>query len=153
MISWSFTAKLESRVNCMSNKQVIQPADLSHIIRDTLELYSEDVQRHVDKAGKKAVDELVRITRDTAPYDAKHHGRHFVSCIASGTEKNRTTGNLYIWYVKTPCYRLTHLLVYGHMDRTGKHRIRGSTFLHDAWEKVRPEYEQDVEEAVRDAGG
>lgn len=139
-------------MSSMSSKS-IQPADLSSVISNTLELYSEDVQRCVDKAGKKAVDELVRITKDTAPYDAQHHGRHFVSCIASKVKKNSTTGNQYIWYVKAPCYRLTHLLVNGHMDRSGRHRTKGDPFLHRAWDKVRLEYEHDVEEAVKDASG
>ena len=134
------------------NNEKIKPADLSRVIGDTLELYSEDVQKRVDKAGKKAVDELVRTTKDTAPYNVRHHGRHYVSCIAAGTRKTRTSGTVYTWYVKAPCYRLTHLLVHGHMDRSGRHRTKGDPFLENAWNKVRPEYERDVEEAVKDAG-
>ena len=136
----------------MSN-DIIKPADLTRVIGNTLEMYSDSVRERVDKAGKKAVDELVRITKDTAPYNQKHHGRHFVDCIAADTRKSRTSGNVYTWYVKKPCYRLTHLLVHGHMNRSGTKRVKGSPFLQNAWDKVRPAYEHDVEEAVKNAGG
>lgn len=130
------------------SKKPITPADLSAVLTDALTLYSEQVLQNVNKAGKKAVDELVRITKDTAPYDATHHGRHYVSCIAAGSQQ-RPTGNLYTWYVKAPCYRLTHLLVHGHAKRGGRGRVEGDPFLHNAWDRVRPQYEKDVEEAVK----
>lgn len=129
------------------SKNAIYPADLSAVLTDELTLYNEQVLSKVNKASKKAVDELVRITKDTAPYDVKHHGRHFVDCIAASTDKRRF-GNTYIWHVKAPCYRLTHLLVHGHAARDGS-RVRGDPFLHNAWDRVRPQYEHDVEEAVR----
>ena len=131
------------------NSQKITPADLSRVISDMLELYSEDVQKNVNKAGRKAVNELVRITKDTAPYNVKHHGRHFADCIASKETKNSVKGSTFTWYVKAPCYRLTHLLVHGHMNRHGTGRIKGDPFLRNAWDKVRPQYEKDVEEAVK----
>ena len=134
------------------SSQKIKPADLSKAISSTLEMYSEDVQKRVDKAGKKAVDELVRITKDTAPFDTKKHGKHYVNYIAADTRKTRYAGKVYTWYVKKPMYRLTHLLVHGHMDRSGRKRIAGNPFLHNAWNKVRPQYEHDVEEAIKDAG-
>lgn len=131
------------------SKKALSPADLSAVLTDELTLYSEQVQKQINKAGKKAVDELVRITKDTAPYDVTHHGRHYVSCIAASTEKNRHTGDTYVWYVKPPCYRLTHLLVHGHAKRGGRGRVKGDPFLHNAWDRVRPQYEKEVEEAVK----
>ena len=131
------------------NCQKITPADLSRVISDTLELYSEDVQKNVNKVVRKAANELVHITKDTAPYNVKHHGRHFVDCIASKETKNSVTGSTCTWYVKAPCYRLTHLLVHGHMNRHGTEEVKGDSFLHNAWDKVRPQLEKDVEEAVK----
>lgn len=144
------------------NSKKITPADLSRVISDTLELYSEDVQKNVNKAGRKAVSELVRITKDTAPYNVKHHGRHFADCIASKETKNSVKGSTFTWYVRAPCYRLTHLLVHGHMTRKGtsrkgletgkskgKDRADKNPFLNNAWDKVRPQFEKEVEEAVK----
>lgn len=132
------------------HKKVISPADLSDVITEELTLYAEDIQKEIDNAGKKAVDDLVRITKDTAPYNVKHHGKHFADSIAANTKKRKYgVGNIYTWYVKAPHYRLTHLLVHGHMNRTGTGRVKGDPFLHNAWEKVRKQYEKDVEEAVK----
>lgn len=125
----------------------LSPADLSRVLGDTLKIYSEEVQAKTDKVGKKAVDELVRITKDTAPYDVKNHGTHFVDCITSATEM-RSLGNVYIWYVKPPCHRLTHLLVHGHEARDGS-RVRGDPFLCNAWDRVQKQYVDSVEEAVK----
>lgn len=130
------------------HKKVISPADLSDVITEELTLYAEDIQKGIDNAGKKAVDDLVRITKDTAPFNIRHHGKHFADCIAANTVK-RKTGNIYTWYVKAPHYRRTHLLVHGHMNRTGTGRVKGDPFLHNAWDKVRKQYEKDVEEAVK----
>lgn len=132
------------------SKELISPADLSAVLTEELTLYAEDIQKEIDNAGKKAVDDLVRITKDTAPYNAKHYGKHFVDCIAGNTKKRKYgVGNIYTWYVKPPCYRMTHLLVHGHMNRTGTGRVKGNPFLHNAWEKVRMKYEKDVEEAIK----
>ena len=133
----------------MSDKQLISPVDLSAVLTEELTLYAEDVQKQIDKASKKAVDDLVRITKDTAPYNVKHHGKHFADCISSNARKQGQTGTVYTWYVKPPCYRLTHLLVHGHMNRTGTSRVNGDPFLRNAWDKVRKQYEKDVEEAVK----
>jgi hypothetical protein len=126
----------------------IKPDALGAAIAQALTMYSEDVQEKVDAAGKAAVKELERITKDTAPYNAKAHHRHFVDCIATKAENRRACGRVYVWYVKAPCYRLTHLLVNGHATRNGG-RVKGNPFLKNAVEKVLPEYEKDVKEACR----
>jgi hypothetical protein len=131
------------------NSKKITPADLSRVISDTLELYSEDVQKNVNKVGRKAVNELVRITKDTAPYNGKHHGRHFVDSITSKEVESSVTCSTFIWYVKPPDHRLTHLLVHGHMNRHGTGRVKGDPFLHNAWDKVRTQYEKEVEDVIK----
>ena len=57
----------------------------------------------------------------------------------------------YIWYVKAPDHRLTHLLVHGHATRNGG-RTKANPFLKNALDDVLPEYERAVEEAVKEAG-
>lgn len=133
----------------MSNHIIINPETLSCAVSEQLELYHKSVELKVDKCAAKAVKELVRITKDTAPYNEKHHGRHFVNCIASKKEKSRIGTSTYIWYVKPPCYRLTHLLVNGHQTADGK-RTKKDPFLKNACDKVLPEFEKDVIEAVKD---
>ena len=50
--------------------------------------------------------------------------------------------------MKAPCHRLTHLLVHGHETRDGG-RTRPDPFLKNALDRVLPEYERDVEEAIK----
>ena len=135
----------------MSEEIIISPEQLSNAISEQLELYKKSVELQIDKAGAKAVKNMVRITKDTAPINLKHHGRHYVSCIASKREKSRTGPAVYTWYVKPPCYRLTHLLVNGHVTKNGG-RTRKDPFLKNACDKVLPEFENDVIKAVEDSG-
>ncbi|MBQ7013391.1 MAG: hypothetical protein IJN11_05690 [Oscillospiraceae bacterium] len=126
----------------------IAPGQLGGAIAEALTLYSEEVQKRVDKAGQKAVNELVRKTKDTAPFDVKAHHRHYVDCIASKKIQSRLGFTEHVWYVKAPCYRLTHLLVHGHETRDGG-RTRADPFLQNALDEVLPEYEAAVEEAIQ----
>ena len=54
----------------------------------------------------------------------------------------------FVWHVKAPDYRLTHLLVHGHATKTGG-RTKADPFLHKALDVVLPEYEQAVKEACK----
>lgn len=121
---------------------------LGDAIAKELGVYAKDVQTRVDKAGQKAAKELERITKDTAPFDATAYHRHFADSIATKAEETRTGGKRFIWYVKAPCHRLTHLLVHGHETRDGG-RTKPDPFLQNALDRVLPEYEREVEEAVK----
>ena len=123
----------------------ISDARLDSEIREMLTMYAADVTEAIDAAGAEMVKELVKITRNTAP---ARTGRYF-KAITSQTIK-RPSGNLYIWGVKAPYYRLTHLLVKGHPTGNGG-RTNGDPFLANALEEVLPEYEAKVAEALRNA--
>ncbi len=132
----------------MSNV-IIDPDQLSSAIAEQLGLYQKNIEQKINKCGAESMKELVRITQDTAPFNAKHHGRHYVSCIASRKENSRLGITTYTWYVKAPCHRLTHLLVHGHPMPNGGH-YAGDPFLKNACDKVLPEYEKKIIEAVQD---
>lgn len=121
----------------------ISDAKLDSEIRGMLTMYCADVTEAIDKAGDEMVKELVKITRNTAP---ARTGRYYQN-ITSQTVK-RPSGNLYIWGVKGPYYRLTHLLVKGHPTGNGG-RTKGDPFLANALEEVLPEYEYKVLEALK----
>lgn len=121
---------------------------LADAIAQELSLYNRDVQDKVDKAGRKAIRELVRITKDTAPFNARAYHRHYTDLIASKSETGRAGLSRHIWYVKPPAHRLTHLLVHGHATKDGG-RTKADPFLQKALDRVLPEYEKAVEEAVK----
>ena len=123
----------------------IKPANLGEAISQELTLYHKDVLEKVNEAGDKAIKALVKKTKATAP---KKTG-DFRKAITSKEVTNSATGDKkFIWGAKAPHHRLTHLLVHGHAKQNGG-RVPGDPFLENALDQVLPEYEKDVEEALK----
>lgn len=126
----------------MANKKISLDA-LGQAVSEILTIYSTDVENAVEKATKESINDLVRKTKATAP--VRYRGK-FKRAIASKKLDSRR-GSKYVWYVKAPEHRLTHLVVHGHAKRNGG-RTRGNPFLQNALNEVLPEYEHKIEEAV-----
>lgn len=124
--------------------KTIKPADLGAAIQKELTTYSEGVAERVNAAGKTAAEKLKKLTKATAPVASGDFRKHIaIKEVDSGHGTKR-----YIWHVKAPDHRLTHLLVHGHATKNGG-RVPGDPFLKNALETVLPEYEQAVKEAVQ----
>lgn len=121
---------------------------LGEAVAEELRLYTSEVNDKIYKAGAKAVKELERKTKDTAPFNARAYHEHYADHIATKSEKLRTGESVHTWYVKAPAHRLTHLLVHGHETRDGG-RTKADPFLQNALDAVLPDYERAVEEAVK----
>ena len=132
----------------MANTERVTIEGLVAAIAEQLGLYRKEVQDKLNKAGKKAIKELERKTKDTAPFDARAYHQHYADMIATKSEADRTGDMVHTWYVKPPGHRLTHLLVHGHETRDGG-RTRGDPFLQKALDEVLPDYEKQIEEALR----
>ena len=52
------------------------------------------------------------------------------------------------WYVKSPDYRLTHLLEYGHLSRDGTTRVRPYEHIRYGEEYVRENLEKEVKRSL-----
>lgn len=128
--------------------KAIKPQDLGEAIAKELTIYGKERQDKVNKAGRKAIKEVVRKTKDTAPFNARAYHQHYTDQITSKSEPSRTGDETHIWYVKPPGHRLTHLLVNGHETRDGG-RTRADPFLQNALDSVLPDYEKEVEEALK----
>lgn len=124
--------------------KTIKPGQLGAAIEKELTLYHKSVIERLNKASEKAVKDLVKKTKATAPANT---GK-FKKNIASKVLEKGINGNTYAWYVKPPLHRITHLLVHGHATRNGG-RVKGDPFLQNALDEVLPEYEEAVEEAVK----
>ncbi len=125
--------------------KTIKPENLGEAISQELTLYHTGIVEMLDAAGANAVKKLVKLTRATAPEGAR---KQFRRSIASKVLKKGKNGSTYVWYVKPPDHRLTHLLVHGHATRNGG-RTKGNPFLQNALDVVLPEYEKAVKEAVK----
>lgn len=132
----------------MANSNRVTLEELGDAIAQELTVYGKGVQDGINKAGRKAIKEVVRKTKDTAPFNASAYHEHYAEMITSETVKARTGDEKHTWYVKPPGHRLTHLLVHGHDTRDGG-RTNADPFLQDALDDVLPEYEKDVKEAAK----
>lgn len=124
----------------------IKPEDLEATLREGLSIYAKEVQESVDACGKRAMRKLVKRTQETAPI-GKRRGGNFAASIASKEVKG-VRGSRFIWFVKAPNYRLTHLLVKGHATKDGG-RTKADPFLANALDEVLPIYEKEIEEELK----
>lgn len=125
-------------------RRKLKYTELGKAIEEELEIYHQGVTDRVNEAGRESIKELVKLTKASAP----EASGDFKKAITSREEK-RPRGNIFTWCVKKPLYRITHLLVHGHATATGG-RTDPNPFLADALAKVLPEYEQKVEEAIKE---
>ena len=123
----------------------IKPSDLGAAIEEELTLYHEDVMKKVDALSAKAAKEVVKKTKSLAPVGERGS---FKKSISSKLVEKTRFSSIYAWFVKAPDHRLTHLLVHGHAKRNGG-RTKADPFLENALAEVLPEYEKNVEEALK----
>lgn len=119
--------------------------DLGAALAAELTTYHKDVTDRVNDCGRVAIKELVKKTKAKAPKGARGS---FKRNIASQEVDAGHGMKSFIWYVKGPDSRLTHLLVHGHATKDGG-RTKANPFLANALDQVLPEYEKNIEEAVQ----
>lgn len=131
----------------MANRGVsrVSVTGLGTVIQQTLTLYHQDVNEGIDNCSKKAAKDLEKRTKATAPVGYRGS---FKRNISSKLLKKSLNSSTYIWYVKAPDYRLTHLLAHGHATKDGG-RTRADPFLADAVQVVTKDYEEAVKEVLR----
>ena len=132
----------------MSKTTRVTIPELGKVLSKTLEDYTLDVVEGVDGAGMNAIQNLVRITKSTAPVGFRKKFRRSIAWDEINKTRGKFAGRTFVWYVKPPDHRLTHLLVKGHLTRNGK-RTKANPFLHKAVEQVEKQYIEDVEDALK----
>lgn len=125
----------------MAKSNIIKVADLNVEITEILSSYHKGINDGVTFASEKAVKDLAKLTKATAPVGARGS---FKKNITHGVVKKTRWATTYAWYVRAPDYRLTHLLVKGHATKDGG-RTKPDPFLENALAKVLPAYETAVE--------
>lgn len=125
-------------------------------IEQQLTIYGEEVNGKLTTATEQAMEKLVKLTKATAPKGARGSFRKNITSDSNQLKRAKRSahGGLHgrviksTWYVKAPDYRLTHLLVHGHVTKNGG-RTKPDPFLENALAQVLPEYESAVEEAIK----
>ena len=119
----------------------IKPMQLGDAIAQELSLYHEKINENCYAAGERAVKDLVKKTKVTAPVASGS----FKKNIAWKELEKTYRGYRFAWYVKAPDHRITHLVVHGHAGNNHQ----GNPFLENAMDVVMPVYERDVKEAIK----
>ena len=122
---------------------------LSAQIEKDLTIYSQEITDSLKDIAKDYSKELVKQTKATAPVGNRKSNKYKDS-IKSKKLNETPRGITYVWYVdsKDSNYRLTHLLVDGHVTRDGG-RTRANDFLKKAVDDVIPKYLKAVEEVIK----
>lgn len=121
-------------------------------LEQVLTVYNEEINEKLREITRESMKKLVKETKATAPR-GKRKGQYRKNIAADYQGLKRSARGLRgqdvnaVWYVKAPDYRLTHLIVHGHATRNGD-RTRANPFLQNAVDKVIPEYEAKVQEAI-----
>ena len=127
--------------------------DLRTQMEQALTVYSEEITEKLRGITQESMKQLVKETKATAPR-GRRKGQYRRSITADYRGLKKSARGLKgqevsaVWYVRAPDYRLTHLLVHGHATNDGG-RTRANPFLQNACDKVLPEYERKVQEAIQ----
>lgn len=122
------------------------PDRLGDAIQRELTLWEQRITDNVKETAKSYMDQLVEKTKATAPVGKRK--KHYYKSIKSKKTRETYRSVEYTWYVKGQDYRLTHLLEDGHALKNGG-RIEGKHFIRNATEPLLEQYQNALEEIVR----
>lgn len=125
---------------------IITVDQLSETINKTLDNYNRVVLNGTKDEAKKAINQLVKDTKATAPTGKRH--KHYKNSITSRLEWENSLGAEYMWYVKGSDYRLSHLLENGHALRNGE-RSKAYHFIENASNPIIESYVKAIEEVIK----
>ena len=135
----------------MADIRDISPAVFDAELRDILMTYALQNGERVDEITKEAVKQLVALTRESAPRGSRLVRRdsdatrpHFFTSIAYKKLTASWFGaSRWLWYVKKPNSRLTHLIAKSHKTRNNR-VVPGNPFLQSALDTVLRDYEEAI---------
>lgn len=116
-------------------------------LANTLSAYTGEIAEEVKEAVDTTAQELLDNIRADAP---KRTGK-YRKAMAVKTVSENTYERKKLWYVKSPHYRLQHLLERGHTLRNGG-RSRAYPHIAKNEEKARVAFEERVERIVKNGG-
>ena len=128
-------------------KITITSDKLASALEQELTIYHERVNDELREITRQSMADLVRKTRATAPVGKRGSFKRKISGDFKGLSKRQRKISA-TWYVKSPDYRLVHLLVHGHATKDGG-RTKADPFLKNALDEVLPAYEEAVKEAIK----
>lgn len=120
--------------------------NLDSEISKMLRMYVGDLADEVKEITDEVANEMLKEIRAAAP---KRTGRYRRAMTLTTLEET-TFSYEKVWHVKSPHYRLTHLLEYGHLKRGGEERVRAYPHIGKAAEKAKEAYLKKIERAIKE---
>lgn len=121
--------------------------DISAVIAEELQKYSEEVTAKVKQVVDEVAEELVENLKQDSP---KRTGAYAKGWTSKTEYEDKQTKRVRV-YNKSH-YQLTHLLEYGHAKRGGG-RVAGIPHIKPNEEKAIAELERRIEEAIKNDAG
>lgn len=133
-----------------SSKVDIDSLDIA--IKETLELYHENIINGIKKQTEKSAKEL---RDETKKQKFKKDTGNYRKAISVKKTYENSRSCTWTWYVKAPHYRLSHLLEKGHAKRNGGRDTQDTIayhFISRATTKIGDEYVRLVTEVIKNGG-
>lgn len=128
----------------MSNITIDQLGDA---IQAQLNTFETSVREGVKRAVDESMDEMVKETKNTAQERTGFYKKHIGATVGEDTLMKYSK----VWHVKTPEYRIAHLLNKGHTLKNGG-RYPGNQHVTNAANHAVESFQHKLEEVIRDAG-
>lgn len=126
--------------------KTIRPLEFTQTIDGILNNYRAGVIRALNAATDAAAKRMVSLTKEQ---QFKNGGNKFRRAISWKQLRVTPEGaKVDVWYVKSPHYRLTHLLEHGHRTLNGGRTVAYG-FVGQARNQVENEYLLDIERNIR----
>jgi hypothetical protein len=120
--------------------------NLADAIMDAMLEYTEEVEEAIPDIVDGTADAMVKEISQTAPKRTGEYAKGWTSRKLG--ERTRSKEG----YAKLVCnpkrYSIAHLVEYGHAKRVGG-RVAGKPHIRPACDKLLPEFEKKIEEAVK----
>lgn len=119
--------------------------DVANEITKWLTEYSEEVTDVAKDVVDKVADETMAEIKNHVTWKDKKYSKSFSLKTSYEDKRNKRM----TWFVKSPHYRLTHLLEFGHATRNGG---RTKAFPHVKYgdEFVKNNFEREMKEAIQE---
>lgn len=105
--------------------------------------YSEEVTEVAKEVVDKVAEECFDEVKNHITWKDKKYSQSFAINKSFDDKRNRRR----TWYVKSPHYRLTHLLEFGHVTRNGG-RTKAYPHVKYGDEYVKNNFEREMKEAI-----
>jgi len=127
----------------------VKPEDISSAITESLKEYTEDVRGRIFAAVDKVAAEVSDEIKGHVTF-RQRTGQYVKSFAMKSDAATQNRNKRYIWYVKPPHYRRTHLLEKGHVTRGGG-RARAFPHIKYGAELAERRLPEEIEKAIKGA--